>query len=94
MVRLHRNINASLDRLAKFIFTEWKFPAVNTQKLQKWLNEQDQNDFNVDLTQLKWPEFFTQMVKGARIYLNNEPMKNLAAAKTKDKMYVFYTFSV
>ncbi|CAH0548966.1 unnamed protein product [Brassicogethes aeneus] len=93
LMRLHRNINTSLDRLEKFIFTEWKFPAPNTEKLQKWLTEKDQADFNTDLSALKWPDFFVGMVIGSRIYLNNEPMKTLAAAKSHDRiLYIAHLF--
>lgn len=32
--KLHRNVHSSLDRLEKFIFTEWKFSALKTMDLQ------------------------------------------------------------
>lgn len=83
-MKLHRNVNASLDRLEKFIFTEWAFSATKTMELQQWLQENDQNDYNLDLKHLDWPEYFSDLTLGARKYLSKENPKNLAAAKGKD----------
>lgn len=83
LLRLHRNVNASLDRLEKFIFTEFIFKADNTQKLHTWLSPDDQTTFNLDLSTLTWPDFFVDLAKGVRIYLNNEKMSNIDAARGK-----------
>lgn len=87
-MKLHRNVNVSLDRLERFIFTEWSFEATKTEELQKWLNADDQNSFNLDIKTLDWPDYFKQMVLGARIYLNKDPIKTLKAAKSRLTMYV------
>lgn len=86
LMKLHRNVNASLDRLEKFIFTEWAFSATKTMDLQKWLQPVDQNDFNLDIKQLEWQEYFSDLTLGARKYLSKENPKNLPAAKGKDTM--------
>nr|XP_022920420.1 putative fatty acyl-CoA reductase CG8306 [Onthophagus taurus]XP_022920421.1 putative fatty acyl-CoA reductase CG8306 [Onthophagus taurus] len=86
LMRLHRNVNASLNRLEKFIFTEWAFKADRTSTLHQWLNPADQRDFGLDLKELYWPDYFNDLTKGARIYLSKEPMRNLAAAKGKDTL--------
>lgn len=85
-MKLHRNVNTSLGRLEKFIFTEWEFNADRTQKLHKWLNAADQVNYILDLESLEWEEYFEDLSKGSRIYLNKEPMKNLEAAKGKDTL--------
>lgn len=83
-MKLHRNVNASLDRLEKFIFTEWAYSAVKTSELQQWLQATDQNDYNLDIKQLEWMEYFSDLTQGARKYLSKENPKNLPAAKGKD----------
>ncbi|KAJ8956235.1 hypothetical protein NQ318_014966 [Aromia moschata] len=86
LVKLHRNVNTSLGRLEKFIFTEWKFTAKKTMDLQDWLTKEDQVDFSVDITTLVWLDYFTDLTLGARTYLSKEPLKTIAAAKKKDKI--------
>lgn len=83
-MKLHRNVNASLDRLEKFIFTEWAFSATKTAELQKWLQTNDQTDYNLEIKQLEWAEYFSDLTIGARKYLSKENPKNLQAAKGKD----------
>lgn len=85
-MKLHRNVNASLGRLEKFIFTEWAFSATKTMELQKWLQPSDQNAYNLDIKQLEWVEYFNDLTIGARKYLSKENPKSLAAAKGKDTM--------
>lgn len=86
--KLHRNVNASLDRLEKFIFTEWAYSATRTSELHKWLKPSDQVDFNIEIKTLSWAEYFSDLTQGARRYLSKENPKNLPAAKGKDTMYV------
>lgn len=95
LLRLHMNVNSSLDRLSVFIFNEWKFHADKTDKLQKWLSTKDQENYNVSLDNLVWTEIFKMMIIGTRIYLNKEPLKNLEAARKKNQMWVehFLKFS-
>lgn len=83
-MKLHRNVNASLDRLEKFIFTEWAFSATKTVELHKWLQLPDQTDYNLDIKELEWQEYFNDLTQGARRYLSKENPKNLEAAKGKD----------
>ncbi|KAF2898636.1 hypothetical protein ILUMI_07546 [Ignelater luminosus] len=86
LMKLHRNVNNSLGRLEKFIFTEWSFPADKTIQLQKWLLPEDQINFNVEIKDLTWPEYFDSLAIGVRRYLNNEKMSNIQAARGKDTM--------
>lgn len=86
LMKLHRNVNTSLDRLEKFIFTEWKFHATKTMELHKSLSKTDQEMFILDIEDLIWLEYFKDLAVGARVYLNREPLKNLSSAKAKDNM--------
>lgn len=91
LMRLHKNVNASLNRLEKFIFTEWRFHAKRTDELQNSLSETDKSRFNLDIRDIIWDEYFVDLTKGVRRYLNKEKITNLAAAKRKDNMYVLVT---
>ncbi|KAJ8982564.1 hypothetical protein NQ317_005035 [Molorchus minor] len=51
-----------------------------------WLSGDDKTDFNLDISSLVWQEYFNDLTLGARVYLNKESVKNLSAAKTKDKI--------
>ncbi|XP_001601168.1 putative fatty acyl-CoA reductase CG8306 [Nasonia vitripennis] len=86
LVRLHTNVNKSLGRLEKFIFTEWKFYNKQTQELHDSLSEVDKEKFTLDIRQIDWETYFVDLTKGVRVYLNNEPLKNLNKAKRKDKI--------
>ncbi|KAK9738328.1 Male sterility protein [Popillia japonica] len=94
LMKLHRNVNASLTRLEKFIFTEWSFSSKKTNDLQKWLCPSDQKDFNLDLKDLVWVDYFVELTKGTRIYLNKENLKNLEAARGKDTLLMVLHLSL
>lgn len=85
-MRLHRNVNASLGRLEKFIFTEWEFIAERSEQLHNWLSIEDRKLFGISINNLDWRDYFIELCKGVRQYLNKEPMKNLSVAMSKDKM--------
>lgn len=85
-MRLHTNVNKSLGRLEKFIFSEWKFYNNQTILLHESLNEADKDKFTIDIRPIDWETYFIDLSKGVRVYLNNEPLKNLNKAKRKDKM--------
>lgn len=86
LVRLHTNVNKSLDRLEKFIFSEWKFYNPHTLALHETLSKVDKEKFSLDITPIEWELYFADLAKGVRIYLNNEPLQNLNKAKRKDKV--------
>lgn len=86
LVRLHTNVDKSLGRLEPFIFNEWQFQNSQTIDLQKTLTGQDKDMFNLDVSKLKWADYFDDMTKGIRMYLHNEHPRTLPAAKRKDSM--------
>lgn len=86
MVRLHTNVDKSLGQLAPFIFNDWRFDNSQTKDLQKTLSGQDKDMFNLDISKLDWEDYFVDMIKGIRMYLNNEHPRTLPAAKRKDSM--------
>ncbi|XP_046421024.1 putative fatty acyl-CoA reductase CG8306 isoform X1 [Neodiprion fabricii] len=86
LVRLHTNVNKSLSRLEKFIFTEWKFSNARLLELNATLSTVDKDKFILDIRSLKWEDYFNDLVQGVRRYLSNESPKNLGKARSKDKV--------
>lgn len=86
LVRLHTNVNNSLERLERFIFTEWKFYNPRVKELNESLSADDKNLFNLDIRSLDWEDYFVHLTQGVRTYLNNESPKTLEKARSKDKM--------
>ncbi|XP_055639254.1 putative fatty acyl-CoA reductase CG8306 [Toxorhynchites rutilus septentrionalis] len=89
LVRLHTNVWKSLNTLEKFIFNEWKFNNKKTLALSKTLSREDDELFKIDISELKWPEYFVSLAQGVRRYLHNEHPKTLAAARKKDSILYF-----
>ncbi|XP_029719257.1 putative fatty acyl-CoA reductase CG8306 [Aedes albopictus] len=89
LVRLHTNVWESLNRLEKFIFSEWRFNNPKTLDVSRQLSPMDREMFNIDISELKWPEYFVGLAQGVRRYLNNEHPKTLAAARKKDTVLFF-----
>lgn len=86
MVRLHKNINKSLNRLEKFIFTEWEFYNLHMLQLHESLSPDDQKLFTLDIRPLVWKDYFVDLTQGVRTYLNKESPKSLPQARSKDKV--------
>lgn len=86
LIKLHRNVNTSLGLLEKFIFTEFMFTSEKTENLHKWLLPGDRDKFFLDISTLQWPEYFVDLSKGVRQYLNNEKMTNIEAARGKNTL--------
>lgn len=86
LVRLHTNINKSLVRLEKFIFTEWKFQNQRLRQLHESLSEDDKEVFSMDIKTLDWPDYFSNLTLGVRTYLQNESPKTLEKSRRKDKI--------
>ncbi|OAD57820.1 hypothetical protein WN48_01515 [Eufriesea mexicana] len=86
LVRMHRNVNNSLDRLKKFIFTEWKFYNTHQIELYDSLSELDKKLFSLDIKPMVWEDYFSDLTQGVRTYLNNESPKTLPKAHSKDKI--------
>lgn len=75
-----------MNRLEKFIFTEWKFYNTRTIELHNSLSDHDKNLFNLDIKPLIWEDYFVNLTQGVRTYLNKESPKTLAKARFKNKM--------
>lgn len=86
LVKLHTNINRSLSRLEPFIFNEWFFDNKKALELHRSLNEEDQKLFTLDIGPIEWDKYFDSLVKGVKVYLQNEPLSNYEKAIKKQKV--------
>lgn len=86
LVRLHTKVNRSLDQLEPFIFNEWKFHNPKALRLQTIMSEEDKQRFYLDMSSLNWEDYFHSLALGVRLYLNNEKITTLGAAKIKDNI--------
>lgn len=59
---------------------------MKTLQLAKNQSEEDKSQFFIDIAELKWEDYFLNMMLGVRQYLNKETPKTLEAARKKDKM--------
>ncbi|XP_050438009.1 putative fatty acyl-CoA reductase CG8306 [Adelges cooleyi] len=84
LVRMHKNVNRSLSKLAPFIFNEWKFDNARTLRLHEDLGVDDKPVFYVDPTGVQWTPFFINLSLGVRKYLLKESEKTLKAAIKKN----------
>jgi fatty acyl-CoA reductase len=87
LIRLHKNVNRSLGKLAPFIFNEWKFDNSRTLHLQEEMNIDDQSTYYIDPTSINWASFFVNLTIGVRKYLHKESDKTLKQAL--QKQFVF-----
>lgn len=94
LVRLHTNVNRSLNRLAPFIFNEWKFDNKKSLNLHESLAPEDKEVFGLDVGSLHWETYFEDLAKGVRQYLNNESPETLPAARTKDNILMVLNWTV
>ncbi|CAB3257546.1 unnamed protein product [Arctia plantaginis] len=90
LIRLHKNVWSSLNRLERFIFSEWKFYNPNTIELEKKLNKSDKELFFIDISSLQWLQYFTTLHLGVRRYLNREKESTLPAARQKDMLLLAF----
>jgi len=86
LVRLHQNVNRSLEKLEKFIFQEWKFDNTRLLQLHESLSADDKKLFFLDIKSLVWKDYFINLIQGVRTYLSKESPKSLPKARSKDKM--------
>ncbi|CAH0712942.1 unnamed protein product, partial [Brenthis ino] len=84
LFRLHRNVWNSLQRLERFIFTEWMFHNTKTRELNELLSKVDKELFYIDIQTIVWQEYFVNLHLGVRKYLNKESEKTLPAAIKKN----------
>lgn len=94
LVRLHTNVWTSLNLLEKFIFTEFKFNSNKTTALIKTMSDADKAAYNIDISDLDWEDYFTDLVQGVRKYLNKEDEKTLEAARGKDTLLMIIHLSL
>lgn len=89
MISIYKKIQKFSDVLAPFCTTEWEFSNNNVQQLWKQLEVKDRNGFFFNMAEMDWLTYFRYYIQGMRVYLFNDPLENLEAAKIKYRRYVY-----
>lgn len=74
-----------------FTVRNWDFSNFNVKKLLHELEPNDRQIFQFDMSEIDWENYFKNYMKGIRIYLLKEPLKNLEEAQKRWRKYVLKT---
>lgn len=58
------------------------------------MSDADKAAYNIDISDLDWEDYFTDLVQGVRKYLNKEDEKTLEAARGKDTLLMIIHLSL
>lgn len=85
LMNMYKKLNQAKDTLNYFIEKQWTFMNNNTFTLWNSLNSHDKELFNFDINQLCWDQYGQANFLGLRVYLLNEDIDTLPAARKKLK---------
>lgn len=80
-------MNNVRDILQYFRIRVWTFKNNNTQSLWDNLSEKDKELFFFDMSNLSWEYFLQAMCLGLRVYLVNDDIYTIPAARKKWQRY-------
>lgn len=82
-MNIYKKIDLAKDTMTYFFDKQWTFMNNNTLALWDTLNSLDKELFNFDINQLQWDQFCRAHLLGLRVYLLNEDIDTLPAARKK-----------
>ncbi|CAH1786735.1 unnamed protein product [Owenia fusiformis] len=96
MVKTYNKMHRSLSTLNFFTLRTWEWTYKNIDCLKKALSEEDKKIFYYDPRLIHWPSYIENYCNGTRIYILNETLTNVPAArahirKLRNIRYVFNT---
>lgn len=83
LVKAYEKIHKFSGVISYFCTQTWDFKSYNVRKLCVKMSQEDQMIFFSDMKQISWEEFFIGYIQGIRLYLTNEPMDTLDAARAR-----------
>ncbi|XP_066261971.1 fatty acyl-CoA reductase wat-like [Euwallacea similis] len=78
-----RKLHDLQEAYEHFTTTYFFIHVANTHKLLKRMSFQDRQLFNFDMGTINWDAYFSQYIKGLRIYLLNDPMATIFEGKKR-----------
>lgn len=82
---MYKKILKFTDVISPFCTQEWEFTNHNVQNLWKKIDNHGRSVFFFNMAEIDWLFYFRNYVKGMRVYLFNDPLSNVEAAKRKYK---------
>ncbi|KAJ3618011.1 hypothetical protein MTP99_006048 [Tenebrio molitor] len=78
-----RHLGKLLDSFGFFTNTNWKFTNGNVKRLWDRTNDEDRKLFPFDIRLVKWDRYYSNFLKGIRIYLLKDPLNTLPKARVR-----------
>ncbi|XP_060533805.1 uncharacterized protein LOC132706473 [Cylas formicarius] len=85
LVRVVQKLHKFQESYQFFTTNEFDFNVENTHKILRRMSSRDKEMFNFDMRTLDWSIYFSQYVRGFRVYLLKDPMSSLPEARKKYK---------
>ncbi|XP_030759584.1 fatty acyl-CoA reductase wat-like [Sitophilus oryzae] len=89
MVAAYKKIHKYSKVISYFAVREWKIKSNRVENLVNSMSDRDQEIFFSDLKKLNWQEYFVYYVRGIRVFLIQDPLDTLAAAKRNWKRFYY-----
>lgn len=83
LLKGYKKINKFADVISYFSSRQWKFRNDNTQSLWKSLPATDREQFEFNMADLNWDEYFYSYVRGMRVYLLKDPLETVPQGRIK-----------
>jgi fatty acyl-CoA reductase len=71
------------DSFGFFTNTNWKFTNGNVKRLWDRTNDGDRKLFPFDIRLVKWDRYYSNFLKGIRIYLLKDPLNTVPEARIR-----------
>lgn len=89
LTRVYSKLSKVADILEYFAGRKWKWSNENVQKLWDQLTPEDQELYFFDVSQMRWEYHAEALCLGLRVYLVNDDIHTLPAARRKwQKLYI------
>lgn len=83
MFKVYSKIHKFSRVLSYFATQTWIFKSENVQRVCRKMSDRDNEIFFSDLKQLDWEKYLKVYIRGIRVFLVNDPMDSLPAARIK-----------
>lgn len=90
MFKVYSKIHKFSRVLSYFATQTWIFKSENVQRVCRKMSDRDNEIFFSDLKQLDWEKYLKVYIRGIRVFLVNDPMDSLPAARIKWRRYFYF----
>lgn len=82
---MYKKIHKFSDVIQYFSMRNWTFTNNNVVELWRKLDETDREIFPFSMKTVLWLQYYKNYLKGIRVYLLNDPLETVPAAKARRK---------